>query len=275
MGTFALTLVLTTGCGNNPGNSQSQTKVTNGKKISESVYPAVAFLVGYPEAGAGYMAQAVCTGTFVNDHQLLTASHCVEGLDAENPALYYVTKLGETTEELEYTPVAQAITFVQHPNYSSRLGDGVNQYDVAIVEFPAGTAPASIPVSKTQPKPGDALTIVGYGNNAHYSTFSGDFDGTGSGIKRLGTNEVAFLDTDMIGFFGVTEEAPGLELGEYVASGAGDSGGPMLIDGKLIGVTSGGSLVETEEGYIVSLSLYVDLTSDSSKQFLDMYLDGE
>ena len=268
-------LFVANGCGTANKQATSEVKVTNGKKINEQDFPEVAFLTSYPVTESGFVSQGFCTGTFVNDHQMLTAAHCVEGLDPQNPALYYLSKPEGSTKDLEYQPQAKALSFVQHPNYSMRLEGGINQFDMAVVDFPAGTAPAVSQVTETKPKTGDVLTIVGYGDNRNFATLSGEFEGSGSGIKRIGTNQVAFLDADMIGFYGVTESNPELEPGEYSASGAGDSGGPLFIDGKLAGITSGGGLAQTEDGYLVGVSLYVDLTSQSSEQFLQMYLDSK
>lgn len=273
VGMLLSSLLAANGCGSHNNQASSEFKVTNGKKINEQEFPAVAFLASYPVTESGFVSQGFCTGTFVNDHQLLTAAHCVEGLDPENPAMYYVGKPEGSTKDLEYEPIAQALSFVQHPNYSMRLEGGINQYDMAVVEFPVGTAPAVSQITNIKPKTGDDLTIVGYGDNRNFATYSGEFGGSGSGIKRVGTNQVAFLESDMIGFYGVTEENPELKVGEFSASGAGDSGGPLYINDKLAGITSGGGLAQTEEGFMVGVSLYVDLTSQSSIQFLEMNLD--
>ena len=74
-GLLASTLI---GCGSAAQNSE--TKVTNGREITESTYPSVVLLV--MELAEG---QAICTGTFVNDSQVISAGHCVEGLDPADP----------------------------------------------------------------------------------------------------------------------------------------------------------------------------------------------
>ncbi|RYZ83462.1 MAG: trypsin-like serine protease, partial [Proteobacteria bacterium] len=60
----------------------------------------------------------------------------------------------------------------------------------------------------------------------------------------------------------------GMTAGQYVASGSGDSGGPMFVKGKLVGVTSGGGISKTPDGVELAISFYVDLNSSISKQFL-------
>jgi len=91
---------------------------------------------------------------------------------------------------------------------------------------------------------------------------------TGLGTKRSGTNAIEKVESGLIYFSGVLA-GPG--DGTMVASGAGDSGGPMYIaqqDRLLqVGVTHGGSLAQGPEG-LRKRSLYVDLRSDAVLNWL-------
>ena len=100
----------------------------------------------------------------------------------------------------------------------------------------------------------------------------GRFEGSGSGTKRYGTNKVSKKDRGFISFYGLAAEEEGVTSGELVASGSGDSGGPMFVDGQLVGVTSGGGLVRTADGGVVSVSHYVDLNSTESLNFLSQHI---
>ncbi|RZA25922.1 MAG: trypsin-like serine protease [Proteobacteria bacterium] len=249
---------LSTACGtSNP--SSSDVKVTNGVAISENVFPsAVLLMLETPEG------QGLCTGTFVNDSQVVTAGHCVEGLSAKNPSVFYSTKING-----ELTPLAQAVSFKRNPRYSIELG--VNPNDVAVINFPAGTAPATTPIASQTPRVGTEFTIVGYGNNANYNNASGLLEGSGAGVKRQGRNTLEAIDNNMLSFVGLTgkETKSTYAKGELVASGEGDSGGPMFVAGKLVGVTSGGGLVKADDGVTdIAISFYVDLNNAVNKAFL-------
>ena len=128
-------------CGTSP-EKRSQVKVTNGKKISESNFPSVVLLVMQTAKG-----QSICTGTFVNDRQLLTAGHCVASLDLENPSLYYVTMDYDENGEMYYQAIAQAESIAINPRYSLTRDNGVNGSDVSVVNFPSNTAPAVSKIS--------------------------------------------------------------------------------------------------------------------------------
>jgi secreted trypsin-like serine protease len=262
--------LLLTACGSGlQHQSASDIKVTNGEQIAEDRFPAVVFLVMATERG-----QSICTGTFVNDHQLITAGHCVAGQAAQRPELYYVQVMNGQDGETKYTNPIKAISLARNPQYSLERNNGVNGSDLAVVNFPANTAPSVAPIANQAPTEGDPLTIVGYGNNENSLTPSGQMTGSGSGIKRSGTNTVRALENGFISFYGVPASMEGIEQGEWVASGAGDSGGPMFVGGQLVGVTSGGGLAQTEQGDYISVSHYVNLNSDESQSFLSEHLEG-
>lgn len=91
---------------------------------------------------------------------------------------------------------------------------------------------------------------------------------TGVGTKRSGSNKVLKNENGLIQFRGALG---GESSGEYSASGAGDSGGPLFIKDaqgfKLAGTTHGGSL-EEDNGGLVKKSMYVNLNSESVSNWL-------
>ncbi|WP_141733680.1 trypsin-like serine protease [Oligoflexus tunisiensis] len=247
------------GCG---GSAQkSETKVTNGRAIAESSYPSVVLLVMQTDEGQG-----ICTGTFVNDSQIVSAGHCVDGLDSEDPAIYLVT----INAEGQYVATAKAVSFAQHPNYSIRLG--VSPYDVSVINFEDDTAPAVSSLATRAPSAGDALTIVGYGNNVNEFDRWGNLTGSGAGTKRVGTNEVGSVSGGFINFLGLPEADGETDEGTLVSSGSGDSGGPLFVSGKLAGITSGGGLRSDGRGGYVATSKYVDINSRYVKSFFESEL---
>lgn len=216
-------------------------KVTNGIQIAESEFPAVRQILR--RSGS---SNYICSGTFISDNALLTAAHCLDTLTPRNNRL-------ERTGE-------QALHAWRHPDYNGDLGGT----DLGLLIFPDHTASEFASIRSVVPKKGDALTIVGYGNNEVWTTsswWSGkQIKGRGAGVKRKGNNVIANLARGMIHFYGVPGRAPGVALGADVLSASGDSGGPLFIDSALAGITSGGW---------TDISSYVDLTSWDSLGFLE------
>lgn len=251
-----------TACGTSTAND-SAVKVTNGIAIKDTVFPSTILLVSVSAEG-----EAICTGTFVNDTQVITAGHCVEGLSTTSPQIYFATEKNGTLQA-----VAQAVSYARNPKYSHALG--VSPYDVSVINFPSHTAPAVSPLAETTPNVGDKFVIVGYGNNEDFMA-NGTLEGQGAGVKRAGTNFISANDGGMLSFAGLTgmETAPvqGEKAGELVASGSGDSGGPLFVNGKLAGITSGGGLGQNPKGMDVAISFYVDLNSSISREFLSTVL---
>ena len=260
---LGLALVLSSACGQQESQTASEIKVTNGISASESAFPSTVLLVSVSEAGEG-----ICTGTFVNDSQVVTAGHCVEGMRRENPNLFYVT-LGADNEAIDSV---RARSYRRNPNYSMEVNGGVNPSDLAIVNFPRRTAPAISRIATISPEVGTDITIVGYGNNRNFVTADDQLSGSGAGEKRYGVNQLAEIEEGFLTFYGLPEAQAGYASGEVVGAGAGDSGGPMFVGNEIVGVTSGGGLAETVDGLQVAVSHYVDLNSFESRAFLRRHL---
>lgn len=258
----AAALSLLSACGSQISSENSELSVTNGREIGEDEFASTVLLVSQTRYGS-----SICTATFVNDRQAITASHCVVELSPASPEMYYVRSdiVGGSPR---FTALAKAISYKAQARYSFNINNGVNKYDLAIVNFPAGTAPAAARIASQTPSVGSELVIVGYGNNENFIAANGSQGGTGSGVKRVGTNEIALVEDGMLVFAGNPSSDDGAPQGEYVSSGSGDSGGPMFVNGELVGVTSGGGLAQLEDGSLISISRYVDLNSPESKAFL-------
>lgn len=87
---------------------------------------------------------------------------------------------------------------------------------------------------------------------------------TGAGEKRSGLNKISAIEDGVLRFSGGISDDP---TGIDVASGAGDSGGPLFIleDGqpRIAGLTHGGSL-SVEDNEFRKNTMYVDLSSHIS-----------
>ena len=263
IGSFGLlTASFMTACGKDE-SGLADLKVTNGVQITNHEFPSVVLLM--------LEGRNICTGTFVNDSQIVTAAHCVYGLNTNNPDIKIVEPL-QSGGRTRYIEKARALNFVKNPNYRMRDNNGVNHSDLAIINFPMGTSDHDRSIAAIPPEVDQEITIVGYGNNQNFIDQNGQQSGKGAGTKRVGTNFVRMLDDGMIVFLGLTEAIGDVERGEFSASGSGDSGGPLFVDGQLAGVTSGGGVARTESGQEISVSKYVDLNSEESQDFLRRYL---
>lgn len=251
-----LALGLITACGQ-IASKDSAVKVTNGVEDSATDHPSTVLLVMNLPQGQG-----LCTGTFVNDHQVVTAGHCVEGLDRANPAMVFAVE-----KDGKFAPGPHALSYERNPEYS--IDKGVSQYDVSVITFPANSAPGITPLASEAPSVGTEFTIIGFGNNKDFME-NGTLNGSGAGVKREGKNTVQALQDGMIVFAGLsgTETVDAADVGTNVSSGEGDSGGPMLIANKLVGVTSGGGFAKGPDGADISVSEYVDLNNPVNKKFL-------
>lgn len=209
---------------------------------------------------------SICTATFVNDSQVVTAAHCVYDIVAAGKSASVMT-----TTTAEGTRV-KAFRLQYHPAFT--VADGaLSKHDLAIVSFPRGTSSATTQLYPRAPTVGQDFTIVGFGLNDYRYDTQGQQTGTGSGVKRKGENQIAAIADGMIQFYGVpTASDQHTAPGQYSASGSGDSGGPLLIDGALAAVTSGGGLAqgtdETGETFTVKVSNYVDLNEAANRNFL-------
>ena len=262
----AVTILNLVACGAS-SNSANDLKVTNGAKAG-AAFPAVVSL----NLQAG-QTSGMCTGTFVNDSQVVSAAHCIfavleGGGDASSMKFVNERSDGSVTE-------TSALKFAYHPDY---VNDPtvLNKNDIAVLTFPRGSAPAAVRLYGRRPKVGQNFTIVGFGLNDYDRDTQGNQVGSGGGVKRMGTNKIQSISNGMIEFTGVPTAADGvIPQGQNVASGSGDSGGPLLIDGALAATTSGGGLTSVWAGgkyKTLKASSYVDLNLPSNRSFLAQQL---
>ena len=170
---------------------------------------------------------SLCTGTLIRSDIALTAAHCIQP-GGPKPVLIFGPDL--------HSPDAvhrQADAVAVNPKWATNQGRGMDQGDIALVKFdgglPAGYKKVSTVGTDAAIKPGEKVTLAGYGiNNAKTRT--------GAGILRK--TQVA-----------ITNNRPGqseMILDQTKGHGAchGDSGGPAYVSqGRkvtLAGVTNRG-----------------------------------
>jgi len=231
-----------------------------------------------------------CSGTLANDRQhVITAAHCVAD-DNGN----FILNSGSATFEGNFESITILLDHtnsVSHPSYD---GDFIKGNDIAILKL-ATPVPVQIPGinhATSGSAVGNVVDKYGYGLSGYFSSGT-DSSAYPFGTERSGQNKYdAFADTmyvalgltsgvdfvpqavyqfdsddgnsshDAFGFFfGITDFGLG---NNEVMSASGDSGGPTIFNGELVGVTS----------YGITLQYTNKQTSDCTKQRGSPVLDS-
>lgn len=209
----------------------SSLKVIDGQETD--AHPAIVRLLLKDKKGEEL---GTCTGEYVSAATVLTAAHCFD-----DEALAEL-KIGEQTFPME--------AFKLHPQYVPFAEDSV-KYDLALVRFKDYHSTAVLEFAPQRPGVGSKVTIVGFGKN-EFTTRKG----AGIGVKRMGQATIAAVEE---GYLRIIKSKGSSDS----ASAPGDSGGAMLVEDRLLGVTSLGA----PEGEGTIVNHFVDLTSEDSRKF--------
>ncbi|MCI2423508.1 serine protease [Saccharopolyspora sp. K220] len=173
--------------------------------------------------------QQFCGGSLVAADKVLTAAHCTVGQQAAD--INVVS--GRTVMSSQDGTVSEVTNIWVHPEYT----DAAQGFDVSVLTLAAPVQEAPIELA-TADDPGYApdtqATILGWGNTSE--------NGQQSDNLQMATVPVTSDETCSGAYAEYNPDAmvcAGLPEGG-VDTCQGDSGGPMVVNNKLIGVTSWG-----------------------------------
>jgi secreted trypsin-like serine protease len=229
------------------------------------------FQIGIP--GSSDDNDAACTASKIGKNLILTAAHCFD--DNENARIVALNTLVSTDGELQYDGLSIK-NYIIHPSYDPKQEDedfGAKTYDVAIIEIEPSKIFDALPAIKMDfgnVSTGENVEFWGYGCQKNVDA-SEDY----KPVKKVSRSST--LDKNsLLGDFGFYTKrilktkndiyknmilTPGGDLNKSMASVcAGDSGGPVLRNGKIVGINNTyigwGS---TEEGHTKSGKTYINL----------------
>ncbi|WP_409496691.1 trypsin-like serine protease [Amycolatopsis sp. cmx-11-12] len=210
------------------------TRVVNGQRTTVRENPYI--IAGLRAGGGGPQGQS-CTASVVGKRKIITAAHCMIDVGGAKSYLYGDDDLNTPGDETFRTPVA---SYKVHPRYTGP-NSWQTGYDVAVI-----TTETDLPVPESQwakvagsgdaglTAPGKSGTAVGYGKTS---------SGGGSGVLYKTTMPVN--DGNNCQVFNVRVNPDLMVCVGYddgrTATCSGDSGGPFIVDGVIVGVVSWGA----------------------------------
>lgn len=208
--------------------------------------PYVALLLAPIDNGV-----SICTGTWVSDSTMITASHCL--WDTKDGKARYIPGTGmiisgdSGTEAMNRGIAAELVILgapektLGRPEVKGEMDDSIR--DIAVAIFPENTAPAYVPVLENPLSSSDNLLLVGYGDIKAPAAGPEDPKSSADARRRKGNNRLSSISAELRAqfskdFYIVDGEAlsDGNTATNRAIVGHGDSGGPMLAGNALAGV---------------------------------------
>jgi secreted trypsin-like serine protease len=211
-------------------HASAQQRIVGGSFVPNGSYPWTAALL--TSSGSQF-----CGGSLIASKWVLTAAHCSASAASVRVGSVDRTSGGQ---------VIRVVRKINHPNYNG-------QNDIALLEL-ASPVSGITPIARgtSTPAVGSSIRLLGWGQTT--SPFGGD---SGSRYLKL-------LDTTVL-TRGTCNNNPG--PGDLCIKGTrtatackGDSGGPALVGGRLVGATSRSGRVFAGLNYCGEDVIYTNVT---------------
>ncbi len=237
VGPLSLCLAFAAGCsGSGPiasDGEETESKVIGGTPTSD--LPAVVAVLG----------DGNCTGTFIGKRTMILAAHCIDDADST----------GGTTYTSPSGASFRSIKSFHHGIWGDDVVKHVvasDQRDVAILVFGEDVAPAVMHLGFDLGAPSTSATIIGFGYTSATSP-------VGRGQKNKASVTIA---RRVAGQAYVLEGLPSI--------GHGDSGSPLLVGGKIIGIAS----ASNDRLDASRFAIYADLSLPENRELLKRAVAG-
>lgn len=294
------------GCVSRGNKVPSQLDIAGGRDIPPSTFPAVV------EVKSEFTDSDTesCTATAIAPQIFLTAAHCVWHQIGQAPSLRQ-KKMSQSDvdvgssfddlldarrkrqnpfrddiEEARSKPGARSIVFKKADGqilstscFTIRSGWGLesggpgSSFDVALLFFPQPAIDHALALYDGPRIKGSSVTLVGFGWK--------DAMGSDSFIKREGHNTIADIHAEGV-IYTYATPGKGLQSEQRAMIRDGDSGGPLLLDGRIAGVASAllsqqnreicDNVQDTSKSCrqeVVDIGYHVDLTAPQVRRFID------
>ncbi len=205
-------------------------EIVGGEETGEGEFDPVVAILAH---------QGLCTGTVVSDRIVMTAGHCLAGLDFGQEVWVF------WGPELSQNRRVQAVRWGVHPDFCADCKEDIHDYGFVEIEAAFTGIEFMRPIATQSEwdatmRAGAEVILVGYGEDPD----NGSVD-KGLGIKRQVATTISKFSADELEFFAGGKDRDSCQ---------GDSGGPAFVrlpDGtlRLAGITSRGSDPCGDGGY--------------------------
>ncbi|XP_001976085.3 trypsin eta [Drosophila erecta] len=226
-------LLLAIGCSCIPTIAgQPEGRIIDGTTVDIARHPYIASLRYRRDEESSYKHE--CAGVIISEHALVTSAQCLHGLPAETKLQ---AVLGANTRNGTDGFIYPVANWTHHPNYDPVTVDndvGVLLLDTALNLTQFGIS--SIGIRPERPAVGRLATVAGWGYREEW----------GPSSYNLEQAQVPVVSSEQCSaIYGAGEITERMICAGYVAEGGsdacqGDTGGPLVIDGQLVGLVSWG-----------------------------------